>query len=45
MTANGWPLHAAVVEAFTLAQFLLSLDRYDPRTGRYLITGEANLAP
>ena len=29
-------------EALTLAQFLLRLDRYDPQTGRYLVTGEAN---
>ena len=45
MTANGSPLYAAAVEAFTLAQFLLRLDRHDPQTGRYLVTGEANIAP
>ena len=28
--------------ALTLAQFLLGLDRYDPQTFRYLVTGEAN---
>ena len=34
--------HADNARAFTLAQFLLTLGRYDLRTGNYLVTGEAN---
>lgn len=30
---------AGDVQAFTLAQFLLKLDRYEGRTGRYVVTG------
>jgi len=33
---------AAGASAFTLAQFLLGSGRYDPETGRYLVTNEAN---
>ena len=34
--------HAGDARAFTLAQFLLTLGRYDLRTENYLVTGEAN---
>jgi hypothetical protein len=33
---------AAGASAFTLAQFLLGSGRYDPETGRYLVTGAAD---
>ncbi len=33
---------AGNAQAYTLAQFLLTLGRYHPRTGRYLVTEQAN---